>query len=194
MIHVNFFLLLNLTISFLKSSYQVELCGIEERGQWEFPLRVHSFRMRGSGFALGEPLFEWGLGWAAIHAGSSSDGPWRGSLAPFTSVSRCLGWHTLIPGTGWIPRAVSVLTHTVRSPLVCGVTALLALWPVALSSSGPWQHLRIKEYGVQRTLALWHPISSSSVYRSILTASLWYSMHGTQFSLKIHRILSANLT
>lgn len=171
MIYVNFFLLLNLTISFLKSSYQVELCGIEVRGQLKFPSRVHSFRMRGPGFALGEPLFEWGLRWAGIHAGSSSDGPWRVSLAPFTRVSRCLGRHTLIPGTRWIPWAISVMTHTVMSPLVRGVIGLLAVWPVALSSSSvPWQYLRIKEYSVQKTLTLWYPISSSSIYRSILTA------------------------
>lgn len=171
MTHVNLFLLLNLTIGFLKSRYQVELYGIEERGQLEFPSRVHSFRMRGPGFALGKPLLEWGLGWAGLHAGASSIGPCRVSLAPFTSVSWYLWWHTLIPGTRWIPWAISVTTHTVMSPLVRGVTGLLALWPVALSSSSvPRQYLRIKEYNVQSTLALWYPAHSSSVYRSLLTA------------------------
>lgn len=171
MICVNFFLLLNLTIGFLKSSNQVELYGIEERGQLEFPSRVHSFRMRGPGFALGEPLLEWGLGWVGLHAGTSSIGPCRVSLAPFTSVSWYLRWDTLILGTRWIPWAISVTTHTVISPLVRGVTGLLALWPVALSSSSvPRQYLRIKEYNVQSTLALWYPIHSSLVYRSLLTA------------------------
>lgn len=33
---INFFLLLNLTTYFLKSSYHVELCGVEKR--LEFPL------------------------------------------------------------------------------------------------------------------------------------------------------------
>lgn len=41
-----------------KSSYQVELCGIEERGQAELPSRVHSPKLRGPRFALGEPLLE----------------------------------------------------------------------------------------------------------------------------------------
>lgn len=41
-----------------KSSYQVELCGIEEGGQLELPSRVHSPKLRGPRFALGEPLFE----------------------------------------------------------------------------------------------------------------------------------------
>lgn len=165
------FLLLNLTISFLKSSYQGELCGIEERGQLEFPSRVHSFRVRGPGFALGERApFERGLWWAGFHAGSSSIGPCRMSLAPVTSVSWCLGWCTLVPRTRWIPWTISVTTHTVMSSLVCGVTELLALWPVALSSSVPRQHLRIKECDVRSTLSLWCFICSHLVYRSILTA------------------------
>lgn len=41
-----------------KSSYQVELCEIEEGGQLELPSRVHSPKLRGPRFALGEPLFE----------------------------------------------------------------------------------------------------------------------------------------
>lgn len=145
MICVNF-LLLHLTISVLKSSYRVELCGIEERSQMELSSRVHSFKLRGPRFALGEPLFEWGLGGAGLHAGSSSIGPCRVGLAPFTNVSWCLGRSILIPGTRWIPRAISVTTHSVMSPLVHGVIRLLALWLVAPSSSVPRQYLRIKEY------------------------------------------------
>ena len=153
MICVNFFLLLNLTISFLKSSYQVELCGKEERDRMESSSGVHNVRLRGPRFALGEPLPEWGLGWAGLHAGSSPIGPCRVSLAPFTSVSWCLGWSTLVPGTRWIPRAISVTTHAVMSPLVRGVTGIWALWPVALSSSSvSRQCLRIKEYNVQSTV------------------------------------------
>lgn len=151
----------------------------EERGQLEFLSRVHGFSLRGPGFALGEPLFEWRHGRAWLHADSSSFGPCRVSLASFTGVSWCLRWSTLIPGTRWRPRAVSVTTHTVMPPLVHGVIGLLALWPVALSSSVPWQYLKIKEYNVQGALALWHPIRS--LYKSILKAELWYSMLGTQF-------------
>ena len=81
MIWVNFFLLLHLTIGFLKSSYQVELCGKEERDQLESSSGVHNFRLRGPRFALGEPLPERGLGWAGLHAGSSPVLPCRVSLA-----------------------------------------------------------------------------------------------------------------
>lgn len=116
----------------------------------EFPSRVHSCRMRGPGFALGEwALFEWGLRWAGFHAGSSSIAPCRERLAPFTSISWCLGLWTLIPGTRWKPWAISVTTHTVMSSLVRGVTELLALWPVALSSSSvPRQHLAMRLIGL----------------------------------------------
>lgn len=121
-----------------------------ERGErpTEFPSRVHGFMLRGPGFALGEPFFEWGFGWAGLCAGSSSIGPCRVSLASLTSVSWCLGWSTLIPGTRWIPRAISVTTPIVMSPLVRGVTGLLALWPVALSSlSVPRQYLSLRLAG-----------------------------------------------
>ena len=152
MICINFFLLLHLTIGFLKSSYQVELCGKEERDRLESSSGVHNFRLRGPRFALGEPLPERGLGWAGLHAGSGPVRPCRVSLAPFTTISWCLGWSTLVPGTRWIPGGISVTTHTVVSPLVSGVTELWALWPVALSSSSvSWQYLRIKEYNVQST-------------------------------------------
>lgn len=159
MICVNFFLLINPTISFLKSSYQGESCGTE-RGQLEFPSRVHGFRLRGSGFALGEPLF-WTRAWVA-GAPCWLQFHWslRSKPGPIHCVSWGLGWRTLISGTRWVPWTISVMTHTVTSPLVRVVTGLLALWPVALSSSSvPQQYLRIKEYDVQSTLALWHPLS-----------------------------------
>lgn len=133
---------------FLESSYQVELCGMEERAQAEFPSRVHGFGLRGPGFALGQPLFERGLGWAGLRAGSSSIGPCGVSLAPFTNVAWCLGWNTLVPGTRGIPGAISITTCAVMAPLVRGVTGLWALWPVALSSSSvPRQYLSMRLVG-----------------------------------------------
>lgn len=131
----------------------------------EFPSRVHSRRMRVPGFALGQwALFEWELRGAGFRAGSGPTAPRRARLAPSTGISWCLGLWTLVPGTRWKPWAISVTTCTVVSSLVRGVTELLALLPVALSSSSvPRQHLRMKEYDVQSTLALCYSICSSSV-------------------------------
>lgn len=141
---------------------KVQLLGWTEwdrrEADWKFPSRVHSCGLRGPRFALWEPLFEWRLGWARCHAGSSSIGPCRVSLAPFTSVSWGLRWSTLIPGPRWIPRAVSVTTRTVMPPLVCGVSGLLVLWPVALSSSPvAWKHLQIKKVQCSRCSVMMMP-------------------------------------